>query len=46
MSDNEEDLNLNERRLNFLQTHYASIEPFSKQDLINSVNDPNMETYF
>ena len=46
MSDNEEDLNLNERRLNFFQIHYASIEPFSKPDLINSVNDPNMDTYF
>lgn len=46
MSDDEEDLDLNERRLNFFQTHYASTEPFSKQDLINSVNDPNMDTYF
>lgn len=46
MSDIEEDLDLNERRLNFFQTHYASIEPFSKQELINSVIDPNMDTYF
>ena len=46
MSDNAEDLDLNERRFNFFQTHFLITEPFSKQDLIDSVNDDNMGTYF
>lgn len=47
MSDNEDSLEkLNERRLNFFQTHFLTAEPFSKQDLIDLVDDPNMETYF
>ena len=46
MSDNEEDLDLNERRFKFFQTHVLATEPFSKQDLINFVDDDNMETYF
>ncbi len=46
MSDNVEDLDLNERRFKFFQTHVFTTEPFSKQDLITFVDDPNMDTYF
>jgi len=46
MSDNAEDLDLNERRFRFFQTHFLTTEPFSKQYLIDFVNDDNMGTYF
>ena len=46
MSENEEELNLNERRFIFFQTHFLNTEPFSKQDLMDFVDDSNMDTYF
>jgi hypothetical protein len=46
MSNDEDDLSLNERRFQFFRTHFLNIEPFSKQDLIDFVDDPNMDTYY